>query len=301
MPETVSAGFWTLRSIVRNSSEIELTVYFFRTPFGNGQKRGEMSGHPLYVDKATPDPEENSQIGIYSIGSRVSRTKFSIIYAGSYREPRIGDPASLTFKFVKRYVDETPIHREIELYKDFCSDRVVPLLDNFVYREFHCLVFPSASGGDLEHYMQRFYPLGIPEVVGKCISTQFLEMLGSFHAHHIVHCDVKPANILVPVPDRIEPKIWVCDFGLSRDLSETKATTTIIGTSEYQAPEVFQRNGCMFLFLTLSFWKSGFVVIWRNSISIIDQSVAFPSRQLCFDVTICPVQGTAVEKDIERM
>jgi len=62
-------------------------------------------------------------------------------------------------------------------------------------------------------------------------------VLGMWHMHsqHIVHRDLKPENILLDV--KFEVKI--CDFGCSKDATETVTLTSNFGTPLYEAPELF--------------------------------------------------------------
>jgi serine/threonine protein kinase len=239
-----------------------------------------MTNQRMFIEKQTLEPEENEEIGPYKIGKCISRTKFSLVYGGSFITPGETEWSDLAFKFVKRFTESKTISREIEFYQSLKSDHVVPLLDHFEYREFHCLVFPYASGQDLELYMHKHYPLGVPESVVKYISSQLFEGLAFCHARGVVHCDIKLANILVPNPDLLEPKIWLCDFGFSRPVDEAQVTPSIIGTSEYESPEIQQRKGCMFLFLILSLWNRRYLGIWCQYLSAIGPRMAISLRNI---------------------
>jgi doublecortin-like kinase 3 len=58
-----------------------------------------------------------------------------------------------------------------------------------------------------------------------------------------VHCDVKPENIVIhSVVDKI-PQIWLCDFGLTKSISDATNFRGICGTEFYQSPEIFKRSG----------------------------------------------------------
>jgi serine/threonine-protein kinase len=71
---------------------------------------------------------------------------------------------------------------------------------------------------------------------------QVLAGLSAAHAQGIVHCDLKPANVLVthPRPDR--PLVKVLDFGIARGVEAAQQVDQVVmGTPMFMAPE--QVNG----------------------------------------------------------
>lgn len=67
---------------------------------------------------------------------------------------------------------------------------------------------------------------------------QVLAGLSAAHAQGIVHCDLKPANVLVthPRPDR--PLVKVLDFGIARGVEAAQHDDHVVmGTPMYMAPE----------------------------------------------------------------
>jgi len=67
---------------------------------------------------------------------------------------------------------------------------------------------------------------------------QVLAGLSAAHAQGIVHCDLKPANVLVthPRPDR--PLVKVLDFGIARGVEAAQQVQqVVVGTPMYMAPE----------------------------------------------------------------
>jgi len=63
-----------------------------------------------------------------------------------------------------------------------------------------------------------------------------LHGIAHIHAHGFVHRDIKPENVLVGGHDR-HIKLKLCDFGLSRPLSQPGPWTGYVATRWYRAPE----------------------------------------------------------------
>jgi len=69
------------------------------------------------------------------------------------------------------------------------------------------------------------------------IGQQAAEALHYAHAHHTLHRDVKPANLLLDA----QGVVWITDFGLAKVLDQDQAgqTAALAGTLRYMAPEQF--------------------------------------------------------------
>ena len=94
------------------------------------------------------------------------------------------------------------------------------------------IVMELIEGRDLAELL-RSGPLPPDRAAG--IAAQSCDALAHAHASGIVHRDVKPANIIVSVNDRVK----VTDFGIARAIGETTLTAagSVLGTANYLAPE----------------------------------------------------------------
>lgn len=72
----------------------------------------------------------------------------------------------------------------------------------------------------------------------KIIILSITNGIGYLHENNIIHCDLKPANILL-FGNKI---IKITDFGVSK-FSNTTLHKTTIGTPYYMAPEVYKGKG----------------------------------------------------------
>ncbi|MGY4709249.1 serine/threonine-protein kinase [Mycolicibacterium sp. CBM1] len=86
----------------------------------------------------------------------------------------------------------------------------------------------------------RSHPTGLPQREVLNIVTAVAEALDYAHQRHLLHRDVKPANILVSRQQTGTERILLADFGIARwdnDASGLTQTNMTVGTVSYAAPE----------------------------------------------------------------
>jgi serine/threonine protein kinase len=79
----------------------------------------------------------------------------------------------------------------------------------------------------------------LSESISKLIFKQIIEGLRYIHKKKIVHRDIKLDNILIDLTNTVK----ICDFGVSRKLSNGDIMYEHCGTPAYIAPEIFQNKG----------------------------------------------------------
>jgi len=97
------------------------------------------------------------------------------------------------------------------------------------------MVMDLIRGNDLAHLCQ-VAPLPSARVV--CIARALAGVLAHVHARGVVHCDVKPGNVL----QNTSGDIWLTDFGFARPI-DAPPPRYIAGTAAYMAPEQFLQTG----------------------------------------------------------
>src|SRR6478736_3842690 len=95
------------------------------------------------------------------------------------------------------------------------------------------IVFEYVEGETLKERIRRNGRLPITEAVAYAI--EIARALGTAHARHIVHRDVKPQNVLIDE----EGSAKVTDFGIARTLDQEGLTADgrVLGTTDYVSPE----------------------------------------------------------------
>ncbi len=73
----------------------------------------------------------------------------------------------------------------------------------------------------------------LPILDALCIMRAVCSALGYAHANGVIHCDVKPGNIMVDSGGNI----FLTDFGIARHADSTTTTMGAAGTPAYMAPE----------------------------------------------------------------
>lgn len=130
----------------------------------------------------------------------------------------------------ERLIREAQVIASID-HQNVCPVYEIEETDGFIFIAMACL-----EGASLEEKI-RTGPIPVEQAIG--IALQAAYGLQAAHDKGVVHCDIKPANLMLTGTESAEPLLRILDFGLARwtekrDLTEEGLR---IGTALYMAPE----------------------------------------------------------------
>ena len=114
---------------------------------------------------------------------------------------------------------------------------ILTLRYSFQTATHYFLIVDYIDGGDLFKHLQKKASFSEPEV--RHYGAQIILALEHLHSQNIIYRDLKPENVLVGKDGYIK----LSDFGVSKKIKNIQdLTTTMVGTPEYIAPEMFNKN-----------------------------------------------------------
>ena len=124
--------------------------------------------------------------------------------------------------------------REAQAAGKLSHPNIVSMYDVGFDQGYHYIVMEYIEGETLKEYITRHERISIDNAVKFTIAIA--EGLEHAHAMGIVHCDIKPHNVLITKQGRIK----VTDFGIARAMNAGTTimyTNSIMGSAHYLSPE----------------------------------------------------------------
>ena len=211
-------------------------IYFIglnatKVPIGTGKNNGF-------------DDDENSYKHVPHDHLAYRYEMLKVIGKGSFGQVVKGyDHKTQTFVAIKIVRNEKRFHRqaqeEIRILEQLTKQdgesklNIVHLYDTFIFRNHICMTFELLSINLYELIKKNKYQGFSLQLVRK-FAHSLLICLECLHKNHIIHCDLKPENVLLKQQGR--SGIKVIDFGSS--CYEHQRVYTYIQSRFYRAPEV---------------------------------------------------------------
>jgi serine/threonine-protein kinase len=123
--------------------------------------------------------------------------------------------------------------REANALKKLAHPNIVPFYGLFQTLDFAFLLEHYIDGPSLKNILKQ--KQGKPMEVREALPylKALCAALGYAHSYRVVHCDVKPGNVLIDHGGIV----FLTDFGIARNAESTTTTMGAAGTAAYMAPE----------------------------------------------------------------
>uniref|UniRef100_A0A8C2Z9A8 Serine/threonine-protein kinase n=1 Tax=Cyclopterus lumpus TaxID=8103 RepID=A0A8C2Z9A8_CYCLU len=222
---------------------------------GPGKDHKEVS---ISISVSNSQIQENVDISsVYQIFADevLGSGQFGIVYGGKHRKTGRDVAIKIIDKMRFPTKQESQLRNEVAILQNLHHPGIVNLECMFETPEQVFVVMEKLHGDMLEMILSS-EKSRLPERLTKFLVTQILVALRHLHFKNIVHCDLKPENVLLASAEPF-PQVKLCDFGFARIIGEKSFRRSVVGTPAYLAPEVLRSKGYN---RSLDMWSVGVIV-----------------------------------------
>jgi serine/threonine protein kinase len=179
------------------------------------------------MQPTVPPIKVRQNLGKYRIERRLGEGGFAIVYQAM--DTIEGVRVALKIPHRRYVTPETlqEFRREVRLAAQLKHPNILPLKNAEFIEGYFVVAFPLGErtlGERMQRRMSLATSLGLAE--------QMLQAAAYAHCHHIIHCDIKPDNLIL-FPDH---QLKLTDFGIAKVAAKTIRASGS-GTVGYIAPE----------------------------------------------------------------
>lgn len=196
----------------------------------------------------------STDLSFYKLVKVIGKGSFGKVYLGlQLLTNRMVAIKCLEKNWIKDRGVRSKILQEIDILKSASTvPQIVRLLEVFENKTYVFLVMVYAKGGDLLRYIKNKTRLCEDEA--RDMFLKILTGVCGLHSRKILHRDIKLDNILLD--EHNEPAI--CDFGVSRRMTDGEVIHEQCGTPAYIAPEIITGDG--YSGLKADVWSMGIML-----------------------------------------
>jgi serine/threonine-protein kinase len=170
--------------------------------------------------------KRRQRVGKYRLVRKIGSGGFAVVFRARDTVQKIDVALKLPTSSDPDDLDD--LRYEVEVASKLSHPNLLPVL-NADYVDGRLVVAYPLGQGCLHDRMKK--PFTTREVFD--ITVQLLSGLHHAHENKVVHCDVKPGNVII-----FEVGVKLCDFGLCKRAADTFKTSQPGGTLGYMAPEL---------------------------------------------------------------
>ncbi|XP_024995297.1 serine/threonine-protein kinase STY13-like [Cynara cardunculus var. scolymus] len=192
------------------------------------------------------------------LGKIIGRGSFGVVHKGSYQGQTVAvkvlDFGDARITEAKMEFVKMDFIKEVNLWKNLHHPNITKMIGATMSMTIKkpklktesnfCIVSEYVKGGSLRSYLSKNRNKKLPLKTVVRFALDIAKGLCYLHSKKIIHCDVKPENMLIDEQHTIK----LADFGESRfeSLEHFLIQSGEIGTRSYMAPEVVSRKpyGC---------------------------------------------------------
>lgn len=173
-------------------------------------------------------------INRYEILEKIGSGGMAVVYKA--KDTLLGRLVAVKILHEQFAQDETFVRhfrREAQSGAGLSHPNIVSIFDVGRHQDDHFLVMEYVEGTNLKDIIKRFGPLEEDHVLR--MGIELCDALEHAHENGLIHCDIKPHNILVTD----KGKVKVTDFGIARACTSDTITFTgsMVGSVHYFSPE----------------------------------------------------------------
>ena len=189
------------------------------------------------------EPAETPRVlsGRYELSQLVARGGMAEVHRA--RDHLLDRPVAVKILFPELSVDRSFVERfrrEAQAAANLSHPNIVPVFDWGEDGGTYFIVMELVDGRALSSILRGAGPLH-PDRAAE-IASDVASALAYAHRHGVIHCDVKPGNVLITD----EGVVKVTDFGIARALNTEESLTqtgAVMGTATYFSPEQAEGMG----------------------------------------------------------
>jgi serine/threonine-protein kinase len=185
-----------------------------------------------------PHPSRAARLGRYHVEKELGKGAMGAVYLG--KDPTIGRVVAIKTMALGEEFEGQELadardrfFREAETAGRLQHQNIVTIFDAGEDCALAYIAMEFLQGRDLTRYCKTDQLLPVPTVLS--IAARVAQALAYAHRQHVVHRDVKPANVMF---DLESDTVKITDFGIARitDARKTK-TGLVLGTPSFMSPE----------------------------------------------------------------
>mmetsp|Transcript_72502 Transcript_72502/g.125777 ORF Transcript_72502/g.125777 Transcript_72502/m.125777 type:complete len:414 (+) Transcript_72502:72-1313(+) len=177
------------------------------------------------------------QVAGYVLDKRIGKCSYATVWKGHTES----DDEVVAVKVISRQTvrEKAQLRQEVLVLRRVSHPNIVRFQDLKKSASNLYLVLEFCAGGDLSEFLKEHGY--VQEETARKFLTQIAAGICMLHRENILHCDLKPQNILLS-NGSTDPKLKIANFGFARVSQPQDMATTICGSPLYTAPEILRHE-----------------------------------------------------------